>query len=399
MLTRQADESLPRFTPFAYGFRPFFLAALAYAPLAILAWLWMRTEGRLPLHEFPPQLWHGHEMIFGFVGAAISGFLLTAVPSWTGARGFGGAPLIALMTLWLAGRLAFVFAASVPLQALAAADLLFIPALAFLIAPPLLRARNRNTPLLIVLAALWAADATFMYALLHSDAPLATLVLRVSVDVALLLITVIGGRIVPAFTANALRRRAVAVEVRSMRWLEVTVIAAMTLVVAIDVIAPWHRAAAIIAAIAACAHALRLAGWQGLRTLNEPIVWVLHVAYAWLPIGLALKAAFLMSATPWAAHWLHALTLGTIGMMVVAVITRASLGHTGRALVVSRPVAAAYGLLAISAVVRVWASAIFASHYEWVLRISGGLWIAAFALLVTVYAPILLQPRIDGRPG
>lgn len=397
-MTHPAKRTAPRWALFAYGFRPFFLAALAYAPLAVLAWLSLRAIGRVPLAGIPPQLWHGHEMIFGFVGAAIAGFLLTAVPSWTGARGFAGKPLILLTIVWLAGRMAFAFAAWLPLPVLMAVELSFFPALVALLAPPLLRARNRNMPLLIVLVALWSADAVFMYALLRADVSLAMTALRVSIDVVLLLITVIGGRIVPAFTGNALRQRGIEAPVRSRRWLEVTVIAAMALAVAVDAVAPFHPIAAIVAAIAACAHALRLAGWQGLRTLKEPIVWVLHLAYAWLPVGLALKALHLGGGVPWAMQWLHALTMGAIAMIVVAVVTRASLGHTGRALAVSPVTATAYVLLAIAAVLRVFGP-VAAMDYEWTLRVSGALWIAAFALLLSVYAPILLRPRIDGRPG
>ncbi len=397
-MNQSTTATQPRWVPFAYGFRPFFLAALAYAPLSILAWLWLRAGGGLPLREFPPQLWHGHEMIFGFVAAAIAGFLLTAVPSWTGARGFAGRPLVVLALLWLAGRLAFTFAAWMPLPAVIALELLFFPVLIVLLAPPLVRAGNRNTPLLIVLLALWSADAVFLYALLRADVLLATTVLRVSIDVVLLLITVIGGRIVPAFTGNALRKRGVEVRIRSWRWLEVTVIAAMAAAVLIDAVAPFHSMAVVVAAVAALAHALRLAGWQGLRTGREPIVWVLHLAYAWLPVGLALKAIYLRSEAPWATHWLHALTMGAIAMMIVAVVTRASLGHTGRALAVSRTVAVAYVLLGFATVVRVFVGGI-AQGYEWTLRLAGGLWIVAFGLIVAVYAPILLRPRIDGRPG
>ena len=397
-VTQRSARAVRRWTLFAYGFRPFFLAALSYAPLAVLAWLSLRATGRLPLPGFPPQLWHGHEMIFGFVAAAIAGFLLTAVPSWTGERGFAGKPLILLTILWLAGRLAFACAAWIPLPALMAVELTFFPALMTLLAPPLLRARNRNTPLLIVLAALWSMDATFLYAVLRADVLLATTALRVSIDIVLLLITVIGGRIVPAFTANALRRRGIEAQVRSARWLEIAVIAAMALAVVIDIVSPFHPVAAVVAAIAACAHALRLAGWRGVRTLKEPIVWVLHLASAWLPVGLALKALYLGLSVPWAMQWLHALTLGAIAMMVVAVVTRASLGHSGRVLVVSRPTAVAYVLLTVAALLRVF-GAIVATDYEWSVRVSGALWIAAFALILAVYAPILLRPRIDGRPG
>jgi uncharacterized protein involved in response to NO len=392
-----AEPAPARWTPFAYGFRPFFLAALAYAPVSLLAWLSIRAAGALPLKAFPPQLWHGHEMIFGFAAAAVAGFLLTAVPSWTGARGFAGKPLIALASLWLAGRLAFAFAAWLPGPVPVAVELALLPALAALVAPPLLRAHDRNTRLLFVLGALWCADAVFLLAWLRADAVLALTALRAAIDIVLLLVTIIGGRIVPAFTGNALRRRGIDAPMRGVPALDIAVIAAMAAMIVVDAVAALHPIAAPLAAFAAGGHLARLLGWQSVRTLRDPIVWVLHLAYAWLPIGLALKALHVGLGLSWAAQWLHALTMGAIATMIVAVVTRASLGHTGRALVVSRSTTLAYMLLAAGVLLRVFAPAFL--DYEWTLGLSGALWGSAFVLLVVVYAPILLRPRADGRPG
>jgi uncharacterized protein involved in response to NO len=395
--TETLGASRARFALFDYGFRPFFLAAVAYAVIGLAAWLWIRASGRLPLDTTPPQLWHGHEMLFGFVGAAIAGFLLTAVPSWTGERGFAGRPLLVLTSLWLLGRLAFLFAAALPGPLLFVAELLFLPALVGLVAPPLLRSKNRNTPLLIVLCAFWLIDAAFLHALLTANLAMASTALYVGIDLVLLLITVIGGRIVPAFTGNALRNRGVQSQIRVRPWIEITTIATMVLVIAIDAFAPGTFAAGLLAAIAAAAHLARLAGWQGVRTLKDPIVWVLHAAYACLPLGFALKAISLLSGAAWSAQWLHALTMGA-AMMIVAVITRAALGHTGRPLRVSRTIAVSYGVLAGATLVRVFGNAVV-PHYEYVIRLSGALWLLAFALILIVYAPILIRSRVDGRPG
>lgn len=389
----------PAFALFAYGFRPFFWAAGAYALVGLIAWLSIYVSGVLPLHDQPPQLWHGHEMLYGFVGAAIAGFLLTAVPSWTGARGFAGGPLIVVATIWLVGRLAFAVAAILPIALVALCELAFLPALAALIAPPLLRARNRNTPLLLVLGVLWLADAVFMYALLRSDAPLARNALLSALNVVLLLITIIGGRIVPVFTANALRNRGAPANIRSYRWLDAATIGAMVGVVLFDLVAPWQPLAGWVAALAAVAHAARLAGWRGLRTLHEPLVWCLHLAYAWMPIGLAMKAAFLLTGAGWGAYWLHALTIGVAASMVLAVMTRAALGHTGRPLRASRPIAVAYVLLWLATLVRVLAPAAGAAAYLWTVIAAGILWSAAFALFLIGYTPILTRPRVDGRAG
>jgi Uncharacterized protein involved in response to NO len=390
----------PRFALFAYGFRPFFLAAGLYALIAIAAWIWIYRSGLAPLPATPPQLWHGHEMLFGFIGAAIAGFLLTAVPSWTGARGFGGTPLIVLFAVWLAGRLAFAMAPWIPFALLAVCELALLPLLAGLIAPPLLRQRNRNTPLLAVLAAFWLADAVFLHAVYGADPGRARAALLVGIDLVLLLITVIGGRIVPAFTANALRLQGITVAPRTYKWLDRVAIASMVLLVIADAVpqvpSSWQ---AFIAAVAALAHAARLSGWQGLRTFSQPIVWSLHLAYAWLPIGLALRAVFLATGAPWAAHWLHALTIGAAALMILAVTTRASLGHTGRPLRVARPIAIAYGLLALAALVRVFLPSVPGIEYVRTVELSALAWLAAFALFVAVYTPILVRPRADGKPG
>ncbi len=389
----------PRLVPFAYGFRPFFLAAGLFAVIAIAAWVWIFVSGRAPLGDLPPFLWHGHEMLFGFIGAAVAGFLLTAVPSWTGSRGFAGPPLIVLTLLWLAGRIAFAASAWLPPLWLVACELSFLPMLAFLIGRSLLRERNRNFPMLIIIGVLWGIDAWFLYAITTGDFPAASQALRAGIGLVLLLVTVIGGRIVPNFTASALRRRGIGVEIRSWPLVERVTIGAMVLAVVIDTVAPWNRAAAAVAGIAAIAHAVRLSGWRSLKTLAEPIVWVLHAAYAWLPIGLALKAVYLATGAPWAFQWQHALTIGAATTMILAVTTRASLGHTGRPLVVSRSIGIAYVLLLLAALVRVFGPTLLPSSYIATIETAALLWIVAFAIYLVVYAPILTLERADRKPG
>ncbi|HET7764226.1 MAG TPA: NnrS family protein [Burkholderiales bacterium] len=386
-------------TLFAYGFRPFFLAAGLCAVLVVPGWILMFAHGSMPLGDLPPPLWHAHELFYGFVGAALAGFLLTAVPSWTGAKGFGGGPLAAVASAWLLGRLAFAFANALPFWALAAAELAFLPGVALLLAPPLVRSRNRNTALLLVLALLWITDATFLAGLARRDPGLASGGLRIAIDLMLVVVTLIGGRIVPSFTANALRRRGEGPEIRSLPWLERTVMALMIAVVVVDLWRPEGAIAGGLAALVALAQALRLSGWRSLRTRGEAILWVLHLGYAWLPFGFALKALSLLAGAGWAAHWLHALTMGAFGTMILAVMTRAALGHTGRDLTVGRGIAAAYVLLTLGVVTRVFAPALWPSHYLWTVIASGLLWTAAFAVYLVVYTPILVLPRADGKPG
>jgi uncharacterized protein involved in response to NO len=394
------DMDRHRFSLFAYGFRPFFLACGAYAVIAIGAWLWIYVSGVQMSASMPPFLWHAHEMLFGVIGAAIAGFLLTAVPSWTGSKGFAGWPLALMVLAWLAGRIGFAGNAIVPVPVLGASELIFLPMLMVFIAPPLLRARNRNTPLLIVVLALWVADAAYLLGIARFDASLALSSLHAGINIVLLLVTVIGGRIVPAFTASGLRGAQIEARMRTRPWLERAVIASMALIVIVDIAAPSSLASGVLAALAAIAQALRMSGWSALRTARLPIVWVLHVAYAWLPIGLALKAMFLLTDAWWAARWLHALTIGTAATMILAVMTRAILGHTGRPLSTSRPIVCAYGLLTLAAVVRVFGPIVASRDADlWIVAIAALLWIAAFVLFLVVYAPILIQPRADGRPG
>src|SRR5579883_74838 len=382
-----------------YGFRPFFLGAGLAAALLIPWWAASYACG-VPLGtSWPPTLWHAHEMLFGFIGAAVAGFLLTAVPSWTGARGFAGAPLALVSGLWLLARIAVATSRLWPLAAVATLDLAFLPAIAVLVLPPLLRARNRNAPLLAVLAALWAADIAFYRGLYHRNDGESLHALIVGIDIVLLLITVIGGRIIPAFTATALKQRGTVGSVRVWPGITQVAVAAMIALALSDLLVPDGMIGGVIAAIAAAAQAMRLAQWQTLRTLRQPIVWVLHLAYVWLPIGLGLKAAALLTGAAAAAFWLHALTIGAVATMIVAVMTRASLGNTGRPLVVDPLIALAYLLLTAAALVRVFGLAVLRIAYPEVILAAALLWTAAFVLFIWIYAPMLLAARVDGRPG
>jgi len=279
------------------------------------------------------------------------------------------------------------------------ADLAFLPLLAVLVMIPLLRAKNRNTPLLIVLGALWLTNLVFHVALIHRDAPLARHSLIVGIDIVLFLLTVIGGRIVPAFTTSALRQQGVDGVLKSRTVLTVMSVAAMGCVIASDVFWPDSRIAGSIAGIAALIQFLRLLQWRTLRTLRQPIVWILHLAYAWLPLGLGLKAAALLGGYAIGAFWLHALTIGALATMITAVMTRASLGHTGRALVVHPLTTVGYVMLTTAALVRVFGLTALRLSYPHVVILSASFWTVSFALFIGVYAPILWGPRADGKPG
>lgn len=384
---------------FAYGFRPYFLlaglAGLVLVPVWALSYVVNTPLGS----SWPPMLWHAHEMLFGFIPSAIAGFLLTAVPSWTDQKGFAGRPLIILAGIWLAGRLLIASSGLWPPLLVAGVDLAFLPALGMLVCRPLLRSRNRNTPLLAVLTLFWFTDAVFQIGLLGKNPPLALHALHVGIDIVLVLVTIIGGRIVPAFTTSGLRPLGMANAVQNRAIITTLSVAAMVLVTLIDVFAPDTRLAGLVAAFAAVTQALRLLQWATWRTLRQPIVWVLHLSYAWLPIGLALKGVALLAGSAFAAFWLHALTIGALTTMIVAVMTRASLGHTGRPLVVDPLITLAYLLLTAAAAIRVFGLSGLGLSYPAVIVLAALCWTVAFALFVTIYAPILWRPRIDGKPG
>lgn len=384
---------------FAYGFRSSFLLAGIAAMLLVPLWALRFATGTPLGSSWPPMLWHAHEMLFGFIASAMAGFLLTAVPSWSGEKGFAGRPLIVLASIWLAARVLIASSSLWPAVLIAAVDLAFLPALAVLLARPLLRSRSRNTPLLAILGLFWLTDLVFQIGLIRNNPPLALHALHVGIDIMLVLVTVIGGRIVPSFTSSALRPLGLENAVHNRPALTGLAIAGMIAVMLSDVFWPESRVAGLISAVAASLHAARLLQWATWRTLRQPIVWVLHLSYAWLPVGLALKAVALLSGAAFAAFWLHALTIGALSTMILAVMTRASLGHTGRALIVDPLITLAYLLLTAAALMRVFGLSVFRLNYPVVIIWSALFWTIAFALFVAVYAPILCGPRADGNAG
>jgi uncharacterized protein involved in response to NO len=384
---------------FAYGFRPFFLGVGLSALVLVPMWVASFSFG-LPLGTgWPPMLWHAHEMLFGFTCAAIAGFLLTAVPSWTRQKGFAGGPLMLMSGLWLLGRLIVGSSASWPFAVVAAADLAFLPVLAAFLAWPLMRERNRNTPLLLVLLVLWLCNAAFHLGLCRGDLSLARQALLTGTNLVLILVTVIGGRITPSFTASALRQRGVEQLPRTWPHMTTVTVALMIAMAAVDLLQPDSTLAGWVALAASVAQGVRLALWQGHRTLRDPIVWILHVGYAWLPIGLALKALALLAGVTAGAFWLHALTIGAIATMILGVMTRVALGHTGRPLRVRPPIKMAYLLVSAAGIARVFGPQVPWIGYPAVIAVSAALWMTAFAAYLWVYGPILLAPRVDGKPG
>ena len=379
----------------AYGFRPFFLLSAIWALLAVPAWLFVLLNATGAATTLPPHAWHAHELLYGFIGAAVAGFLLTAIPSWTGSRGYAGAPLLVLVLIWGAGRVAMGVPLGLPSWASAAIDLAFLPALALTVLPALLRSGGgRNLVFLALLAALFGVNLDFHW---HGASDSSRLWL--AIDLVLFMVVLVGGRILPAFTASGLKKRGIDIAIRRHVAIDSAALLATLAVVVGDALFAGTGLVAGVSLLAAALLVVRQARWHPLRTLRDPITWILHLAYAWLPLGLALKAAWLLGAPIPANSWIHALGAGAFALMILGVMSRAALGHTGRELVVSRATVIAYFLVAFAALLRVFGPILFEPGWRGWMLASGVCWTLGFALFLLVYVPILWRPRIDGKPG
>ena len=382
------------------GFRPFFLLAGAYAAASTLWWLATYGGAWAPDTGWSPVEWHAHEMLFGFVAAALIGFLLTAVPHWTNSRAVSGWPVGLVATAWLLARAAMWAAGALPPWLVAVVDLSPLVLLIALVAPPIYRSpKRRNHGFPVLLTVLLVADALVHLERLEWTRSTARTGLLLALWTLLLIVGIVAGRVTPAFTANALRRAGRPVEMaprEGLRW------AAHAGLVAVAITQLWLADPAVrgvVALAAALPLAGRLAGWHGHRTLGDPIVWILHVAYAWLPVGLALLGIGELVDGVSSSLGLHALTAGAMGTMILAVMTRAGLGHTGRPLHAPPLIVAAYLLVLLGALTRAVGPLVWTGAYLDVLLAGGALWAAGFALFVLVYWPLLTAPRPDGKPG
>jgi uncharacterized protein involved in response to NO len=378
---------------FRYGFRPFFLGAGLHAAIGLMVWVHALHAPAMPARF--DMLWHAHEMVFGFAAAALAGFLLTAVPNWTQAGPVRGLRLVALFGLWVAGRLA-AFLPEPLTPVFAAIDIAFLPALALTVGPGILRRAARRNGVLVgavlVLAAVnavWHAERN----LLLSGSALPAI--HVALGLLTLMVGLVGGRIVPAFTLSGMRvagRPVIIVPAPRLDIAALCLLAASMIVYASEL---GGMPAAALALTAAVANGWRLARWKGWQSVGVPLVAILHVGYAWIVVALVLVALAAIDLVP-AGAISHALGSGVVGTMVLAVMSRAALGHTGRALVASPATVVAYALVTIGALGRV-ASVVLGVP---VLVIPSGVaWAAGFLAFALAYAPILLSRRPDGRAG
>lgn len=389
---RRMADSYPFFRG---GFRPFFFGGATWAAIALTLWIGSLT-GQIGLPTaLDPLAWHRHEMLFGFVGAIVSGFLLTAVPNWTGRLPIAGWPLASLFALWGTARLAVLFSGVVTIPVAAIFDVGFFVLLALLAAREVLEANNRNVPVVGMILLFGLADGVD-YLAVTGTIPLPDLGWQIGLSIVLLLISLIGGRIIPSFTRNWLAKRGIRNGLPSQPGkFDLFVIGATAFALLAWLSGPATAPIGIVLIAAAALQFARWLRWRGYRTFADPLVLVLHVGYVWLPIGLALLGLSLMGAIPRSAA-IHALTAGAMTTMILAVMTRASLGHTARELKATPATVVIYALVTAGALLRVCAS-LRLIDYNLGIEVAGIVWGSALLLFLIAYAPVLWRPRLGEK--
>lgn len=374
------------------GFRPFFFGGPLWAVIALVLWLMAFLGGTELPSAFDALSWHRHEMLFGFVGAVIAGFLLTAIPNWTGRLPIAGNPLLALFGLWLAGRLALLFSEPLGLWPAAILDVGFYLAFAVIAGREVVAAKNRNLPVVAMVLLFGVADAVDYAAVagLVGDSEAG---FRAGIALVVLIIALIGGRIIPSFTRNWMARQGwkEGLPTQADRFDQAALVLT-GLALAAWVLAPSATVTGVALLVAGVLQLARLARWRGWRTGKDPIVLVLHVGFLWVPVGLPLLGWSILDFDIPRTSAVHALTAGAMATMILAVMTRATLGHTGRDIAAGPMTVAAYLLITLGALLRVVAP-LGVVDYRFGMEAAGALWAGAFVLFLIVYGPILFAPR------
>ena len=386
-------NAIPRLKPHAgpallsYGFRPFFLLGPLYAGLAILAWLPV-FYGELSLATtFSPRDWHVHELLFGYVPAVVAGFLLTAIPNWTGRLPLQGGPLLGLVAAWLAGRFAVTLSAQIGWLAAAVVDCAFLVMMAAAVAREIAAGKNRRNLKIVALLGLLAIGNLAFHLEAHFEG-IALHATRLGIATVIMLIMVVGGRIVPSFTRNWLMRRGPGRLPAPFGRFDLTCLALSGAGLVLWIFEPQGMPVGAALVAAAALNVVRLGRWAGDRTFADRLVLILHVGYAFVPLGFLLVGLSAFDIVAPSAG-IHAWTAGAIGIMTLAVMSRASLGHTGRPLVASAALQAVYAAVLIAALARVCA----ALHPAWhgpLLHVAAFAWAAAFLGFAALYTPLLV---------
>lgn len=375
---------------FSYGFRPFFLGGALWAIAAMGLWIGTVTGVMTFAEEYGPHHWHAHEMLFGYSSAVLAGFLLTAVPNWTGRLPVSGWPLFFLFLLWLSGRLVFLVSERTGITAAVAVDALFLPALLLICVREVVAGRKwKDLKVITGLAALSVANLVFHYEVVAGEHP--DFAYRLAIAAYVGLIMVIGGRIIPSFTRNWINGRGRTDFPTTFNSFDSGCIAVGVLALGLWVTAPDLQVTALAALTGAVLHAVRLWRWRGWTTFAEMLVAILHVAYLFVPLGfIAIALASIDIVDPTSA--LHVMTIGTVASMMIAVMTRASRGHTGRALTASKVTRMSYAAIVACALARP-ATALVPEFTQTIYAVSGVLWLCAFGLFVIEYGPMLVLAR------
>ena len=378
------------------AFRPFFLGAALFSLLAMALWTVLFTFGwQQPAATLPALDWHAHEMVFGYALAVVAGFLLTAIRNWTGVQTLHGPPLLVLMLLWLTARLLYLVPGA-PLMLIAAADLGFAAFLTAAALVPILRVRQwAQLGIIAKLVLLFTSNLLFYLGVSGVLADGRRLGIYTGLYLILSLILMIGRRVIPFFIQNGV---GYPFRPRNRKWLDVTSLL-LFLLFALSDLLRVDTLTAVLAATLFVLHTTRMVGWHTPGIWKKPLLWVLFLAYGFIILGFALKTVSIVSGIP-PFLALHAFTVGGIGLMTLGMMARVTLGHTGRN--VFEPPAAVgwmFGLLAAGAVARVLLPLLAPAPYKLWIGLSQGLWMLAFGLFAVVYAPMLVTPRVDGRPG
>ncbi len=380
------------------GFRPFFLAAGIWSALTVLLWILILVSGFAVPSRFDPLTWHIHEMLFGYVGAAIAGFLLTAIPNWTGRAPLQGKPLACLVTFWLVGRIACLFSTFVPLWLAAVLDIAFPAALCIVVARDIVAARSWHNLLLpMPVALLCVADLLMFLQVGGFDVPRG-LGWRLGLSTIVILISVVGTKIVPLFTRNWLLARGIAKPPATHGLLDRVALGALHAGLIGWAVAPGQPIFGAVLLLAAVLNFIHVTHWHGYATRAEPLLLILHVGYLWIVIGAALLGAALLDAALPLAAGIHAFTAGAMGTMALAIMTRVSLAHTGRPLEADGLTILLYVTINVSAVTRIVAAFVDGEPQLQLLAFSAILWIASFAIFAGRYGPMLValrRPAID----
>jgi uncharacterized protein involved in response to NO len=385
------NAAFDRHPLFALGFRPFYLLAAAFAAISVPAWL-LRYFGMAPALSHVDLNWHVHEMVFGFAIAVIIGFVYTAGRNWTGLWTPRGRYLAGIAALWLAGRIAMLLSSS---WASSLIDIAFLPLATWPLYRVLQQSGNRRNLFLVGLLGLLSIANLMFHAAVHGGLALSPLQpLHAAILVIVLIESVIAGRVVPNFTANAVPGVKPWMNPRRDQ-----IILAFTALTCIGWVAGF--APVLIASLAlatAVSQALRLAGWKSHRTLHNPLLWILHVSYGWIPLGFVLLGLAALDVVPASAAF-HVLAIGSMAGLIIGMMTRTALGHTGRPLKSGMAETAMYALIQLGALARLCAALDLHGVRNVALVVTAGSWSLAFLLYLIVYAPYLTRPRIDGREG